>query len=128
MNSPTREEELVVELNSDLVKTIESMQAYLQSFKDDKMNERKEQKAINEALLRNMMGVHHHAQPTHSPINPRKNMSIKEGPVVLRKMEKKNPHLIFQKKNITVFLVKVPYHLAEKGRKMMTIFKENFER
>ena len=47
----TREEELVVELNSDILKTIQSLQADLQSFKDDNMNERKEQQVINEDLL-----------------------------------------------------------------------------
>ena len=40
LNSPTREEELVVELNSDILKTIQSMQVDLQSFKDDNMHER----------------------------------------------------------------------------------------
>ena len=43
MTTPTREEELVVELNSDILKTIQSMQEDLHSFKDDNMNERKEQ-------------------------------------------------------------------------------------
>ena len=42
---------MVVELNSDIMKTIQSLQADLQSFKDDNLNERKEQQAINEALL-----------------------------------------------------------------------------
>ena len=56
MTTPTREEELVVELNSDILKIIEGMQEYLHSFKDDNMNERKEKHAINEALMRNMMG------------------------------------------------------------------------
>ena len=55
-----------MELNSDLMKTIQSLQEYLQSFKDDNMNERKEQKAINEDLIHNMMGVNPHGQPTHS--------------------------------------------------------------
>ena len=40
LNSPTRVEELEVELNSDILKTIQSMQADLQSFKDDNMHER----------------------------------------------------------------------------------------
>ena len=35
LNTPTQEAELVVELNSDILKTIQSLQAYLQSFKDD---------------------------------------------------------------------------------------------
>ena len=51
LNSPTQEEELVVELNSNLMKTIHSLQEDLQSFKYDNMNERKEKKEINEALL-----------------------------------------------------------------------------
>ena len=38
LNSPTWEEELVVELNFDLMKTIQSLQADLQTFKDDNMN------------------------------------------------------------------------------------------
>ena len=51
MNTPTQEEELVVELNSDILKTIHSLQAKLQIFKEDSLNERKEQQAINEVLL-----------------------------------------------------------------------------
>ena len=43
LNTPTQEAELVVKLNSDIMKTIQSLQAYLHSFKDDNMNERKEQ-------------------------------------------------------------------------------------
>ena len=39
LKSPTREEELVVELNSNILKTIQSMQADLQIFKDDSMHE-----------------------------------------------------------------------------------------
>ena len=35
------EEELVVELNSDILKTIQSLQADLHSLKDDNMNARK---------------------------------------------------------------------------------------
>ena len=42
MNTPTQEQELVVELNSDILKTIQSLQAGLQSFKYDNMNERQE--------------------------------------------------------------------------------------
>ena len=56
MTTPTREEELVVELNSDILKIIEGMQEDLHSFKDDNINERKKKHAINEALMRNMMG------------------------------------------------------------------------
>ena len=66
MNTPTWEAQLVVELNSDILKTIQSLLADLQSFKDDNMNEIKEQKAINEALLQNMTGGSPHGKPTHS--------------------------------------------------------------
>ena len=51
LNTPTQEEELVVEMNPDIMKTIQSLQEDLQSFRDDNLNERKEQQAINEALL-----------------------------------------------------------------------------
>ena len=44
LNTPTWEEELVVELNYDILKTIQSLEADLQIFKYDNMNEIKEQK------------------------------------------------------------------------------------
>ena len=56
MNTSTLEAELVLELNSDILKTIHSLQVELQSFREDSLNEKKEHQAINEALLRNMMG------------------------------------------------------------------------
>ena len=64
MNTPTPEGELVVELNSDILKTIHSVQAELWSLKEDSLNERKEQQAINEALLRNMMEGISQGKPT----------------------------------------------------------------
>ena len=73
LNSPTREEELVVDLNFDLMKTIHSLQVDLQSFKDDNMNERKEKKVINEALLWNMSGGNPHGHPTHSTNKSKEN-------------------------------------------------------
>ena len=42
------------------------LQEDLQIFKDDIMNERKEQQEINEALMQNMTGGSPHGQPTHS--------------------------------------------------------------
>ena len=42
MNTPTPEGELVVELNSDILKTIRSLQAELRSLREDNLNERKE--------------------------------------------------------------------------------------
>ena len=56
LNTPTREEKLVVELNYDILKTIQFFHANLLIFKDDNMNKIKEQQTINEALLWNMMG------------------------------------------------------------------------
>ena len=41
MNTPTPKEELVVELNSDILKTIHSLQVELRNLKEDSMNERK---------------------------------------------------------------------------------------
>ena len=64
MNNPTPEGELVVELNSDILKTIHSLQEELRSLKEDILNERKEQQAINEALLRNMTGGSSQGKPT----------------------------------------------------------------
>ena len=46
VNTHTQEAELVVELNSDILKTIQSLLADLQSFKDDKMNKRKNNKQL----------------------------------------------------------------------------------
>ena len=66
LNTPTQEVELVVELNYDMMKTIQSLEAYLQSFKYDNVNERKKSKAINEALLWNMTGGILQGKPTHS--------------------------------------------------------------
>ena len=38
-NTPTQEAELVVELNSEIMKTIQSLQADLHSFRDDNLND-----------------------------------------------------------------------------------------
>ena len=42
VNTPTQEAELMVELNFDLMKTIQSLQVEIQSVRDDNLNERKE--------------------------------------------------------------------------------------
>ena len=47
MTTPTLEAELEVELKSDILKTLHRLQVELKSFKEDIMNERKEQQAIN---------------------------------------------------------------------------------
>ena len=66
MNTPTWEEKLTVELNYDILKTIQILQADLQIFKYDNMNEIKEQKEINEDLLRNMTRRSPQEKTTHS--------------------------------------------------------------
>ena len=66
MTTPTPEVNLVVKLNSDMLKNLHSLQAELKSFREDSINERNEQKAINEALLCNMMGGSPQGRPTHS--------------------------------------------------------------
>ena len=64
MTTPTPEVNLVVELKSDVLKTLHSLQAELKSFREDCLNERKEQQAINEALLRYMTGGSPQGKPT----------------------------------------------------------------
>ena len=66
MATPTSEVNLVVDLNSDELKTLHSLQAELKSFREDGLNERKEQQDINEALLHNMMGGNLQGKPTQS--------------------------------------------------------------
>ena len=66
VNTPTSKAELVIELNFDVLKTLHSLQAELKSFREDSLNERKEQQAINESLLRNMMGGSPQGKPTLS--------------------------------------------------------------
>ena len=64
MTTPTLEVNLVVELNSDVLKTLHDLQAEMKSFKEDSLNERKEHRAINEALLHNMIGESPQDKPT----------------------------------------------------------------
>ena len=66
MTTPTPEVNLVVELNSDMLRTLHDLQAEMKSFKEDSLNERKEHRAINEALLRNMTGGIPQGKPTQS--------------------------------------------------------------
>ena len=66
MTTPTPEVNLVVKLNSDVLKTLHSLQAELKSFAEDSLNERKEQQAINQALLSNITGRSPQGKPTHS--------------------------------------------------------------
>ena len=64
ITTPTPEVNLVVELKYDVLKTLHSLQDKLKSFREDGLNERKEQQAINEALLCNMMGGIPQGKPT----------------------------------------------------------------
>ena len=64
MNTPTPEAELVLEMNSNILNTIHSLQAELRSLREDNLNERKEQQDINEALLRNVTGGIPQGKPT----------------------------------------------------------------
>ena len=66
MNTPTPEAELVMEMNSNILKTIHSLQVELGSLREDNMNERKEEQDINEALLRNMTRGSQQGKPTQS--------------------------------------------------------------
>ena len=66
MTTPTPKVKFLVKLNSNVLKTLHSVQAELKSFREDSLNERKEQQAINEALLCNMMGGNPQGKPTQS--------------------------------------------------------------
>ena len=66
MTTPTPEVKMVVELNSDVSKTLHSLQVELKIFREDILSEMKEQQAINEALLSNMIGGSPQGKPTPS--------------------------------------------------------------
>ena len=66
MTTPTQEVNLVVKINFDVLKTLHSLQVELKFFREDSLNERKDQQAINEALLRNMTGWSPQGKPTQS--------------------------------------------------------------
>ena len=56
MMTPTSKVNVVVELNSDVLETLHSLQVELKSFRENCLNERNEQQSINDALLCNMTG------------------------------------------------------------------------
>ena len=66
MTTPTPKVNLVLKVNSDVLKTLYSLQAELKCLREDSLNERKEHQAINEALLRNMRGGSLQGKPTQS--------------------------------------------------------------
>ena len=87
MTTPTPEVKLVVELNSDVLKNLHSLQGEMKSFKEDSLNERKEHQAINEASLRNMTGGSMQSKPTQST-NISKREPYHEWVSSLREVEK----------------------------------------
>ena len=87
MTTPTPEVNLVVELNSDVLKYLHDLQAEMKSFKEDSLNERKEHRAINEALFRNMTGGSPQDKPTHFT-NRSKREPYHERASSLREVEK----------------------------------------
>ena len=87
MTTPTPEVNLVVELNSDVLKTLHSLQDELKSFREDSLNERKRQQGINEALLHNMIGGSPQDKPTQST-NRSKREPYHEWASIPREVEK----------------------------------------
>ena len=66
MNTSTPKVNLVVKINSDVLKTLHSLQAELKSFIEYNLNERKQHQAINEALLCNITEGSPQGKPTQS--------------------------------------------------------------
>ena len=66
MTTPTLEVNLVVEISYDVLKTLHILKSELKSFREDSLNEGKEQRAINETLLHNMTGGSPQGKPTLS--------------------------------------------------------------
>ena len=66
----------MVELNSDVLKTLHSLQAELKSFREESLNERKEQPAINEALLRNRQEGARRINLASPPTDPKENRTM----------------------------------------------------
>ena len=127
MNIPTLETNLVVELNYDILKTINILQAELQSFKEDSLNKRKEQQDINEALLRNMMGGILQGKPTHSTKSPKGNVTT-NGTEAQEKKKKRNVPLKLWKEIIIVLPVMALFLLAERNKEAMTVFTGDLEK
>ena len=85
------------------MKTIHSLQKYLESFKDDNMNERKEKKAINEDLLQNIMRVKPHGQPTHSTNKSKEEYHYKRSTNIPKEEEKEEHTLDLPEKKYHSF-------------------------
>ena len=91
MTTPTPKVNLVVKLNSDVLKTSHSLQDELKSFREDSLNERKEQHTINEALLCNMIGGSLQGKHTQST-NRSKREQYHERASSPREVEKEGTH------------------------------------
>ena len=126
MTTPTPEVNLVVEQNSDVLKTLHNLQVELNSFREDSRNERKEQQALNEALLHNMMGGIPQGKPTQST-NRSKRELYHEQASNPREVEKEGTPKE-TKGVITVLLVMTHFLHGERGKEMMTAFRGDFEK
>ena len=89
--------------------------AELKSFKEDHLNERKEQQAINEALLRNMMRGSSQGKPTQSTNSSKVNLTINET-TTQEKKKKRNVSLKLWKEIITVLLVMTFFLRGERNK------------
>ena len=65
--------------------------------------------------------------PLIQPTSSRKSFIINR-PSTQKKKEKKNSHLNLQKEIIIVFLVIIPFPLAERNKGMMATYKESSEK
>ena len=126
MTTSTLEVNLVVELNFAMLKTLHSLQVDMKSFREDSLNERKEQQAINEALLRNMMGGSPQGKPTQSTNRSTREL-CHEWARTPREAENEGTSEA-TKEIITVLLVMTHFLHGERGKEMMTVFKGSFEK
>ena len=81
MTIPTLEEELLVEVNYDVLKTLHTLQTELKISREDSLNKRKEQKSINEYLLRNMMRGIPQGKPTLSTNSSKREPYLKQASI-----------------------------------------------
>ena len=78
MTTPTSKEDLVIELKYDVLKTLHTLQTELKISREDSLNKRKEQKSINEYLLRNMMRGIPQGKPTFSTNSSKREPYLKQ--------------------------------------------------
>ena len=87
------------------MKTIQSIQVYFHSFRDDNLNEIKEQQVNNEAFVVKHDGRKLQQKPTHSTNRFKKEFYHKQAAREMK--ENKNIPLNLQKEIIIVFLVMI---------------------